>query len=105
MLLILGLTFFVSIVLQNILTVQEHITTVFVFAVFLVSLITDGYLYGILTAFLGMIAVNFAFTFPYFALIFTIPENALSAFVMIVISLMQGLLAHMRQLLLKQLLE
>ena len=92
MLLILGVTFFVSIVLQDILTVQEHITTVFVFAVFLVSLITDGYLYGILTAFLGMIAVNFAFTLPYFALNFTIPENALSALVMIVISLMTSAL-------------
>lgn len=90
MLLILGVTFFIGIFLQDI--VQEHITTVFVFAVFLVSLITDGYLYGILTAFLGMIAVNFAFTFPYFALNFTIPENFLSALVMIVISLMTSAL-------------
>lgn len=63
--------------LQDVLTMQEHITTVFVFAVFLVSLITDGYLYGILTAFLGVIAVDFAFTFPYFAFNFTIPENFL----------------------------
>ena len=92
MILILSLTFFISIVMQEILTVQEHITTVFVFAVFLVSLIIDGYFYGILTAFLGMIAVNFAFTFPYFALNFTIPENFLSALVMIVISVMTSAL-------------
>ena len=92
MLVILGATFFISLVLQKILTAQEHITTVFVFAVFLVSLITDGYFYGILTAFLGMIAVNFAFTFPYFAINFTIPENFISAIVMIVISLMTSAL-------------
>ena len=92
MLIILGVTFFISIILQDILTVQEHITTVFVFAVFLVSLITDGYLYGILTAFLGVIAVNFAFTFPYFAINFIIPENFISALVMIVISLMTSAL-------------
>lgn len=92
MLSILGVTFFVSLVLQRVLAVQEHITTVFVFAVFLVSLITEGYLYGILTAFLGMIAVNFAFTFPYFAINFTIPENFISALVMIVISLMTSAL-------------
>lgn len=92
MIFVLGVTFVVSIFLQNILTVQEHITTVFVFAVFLVSLLTDGYLYGILTAFLGVIAVNFAFTFPYFALNFTIPENFLSALVMIVISIMTSAL-------------
>lgn len=89
---ILTATFIISIVLQNILTVQEHITTVFVFSVFLVSLITDGYLYGILTAFLGMIAVNFAFTFPYFALNFSIPENFISALIMIGISLMTSAL-------------
>lgn len=92
MLCILGVTFFISLLLQKILTVQNQITTVFVFAVFLVSLITDGYLYGILTAFLGVIAVNFAFTFPYFAINFTIPENFLSALVMIVISLMTSAL-------------
>ena len=92
MLLVLCITFVISIFLQNILTVQEHITTVFVFAVFLVSIFTDGYLYGILTAFLGMIAVNFAFTFPYFSLNFIIPENFLSALVMIVISLMTSAL-------------
>ena len=92
MIVILGVTFFISLVLQKILAAQEHITTVFVFAVFLVSLITDGYFYGILTAFLGMIAVNFAFTFPYFAINFTIPENFISAIVMIVISLMTSAL-------------
>lgn len=92
MLLILGATFAISVVLQNILTVQEHITTVFVFAVFLVSVLIDGYFYGILTAFLGMIAVNFAFTFPYFALNFTIPENFVSALIMIGISIMTSAL-------------
>ena len=92
MLTILVLTFVFSIVLQNYLAAREHVTTVFVFAVFLVSLLTDGYVYGIVTAFLGMIAVNFAFTFPYFALNFSIPKNAISALVMIVISLMTSAL-------------
>lgn len=92
MMTILCLTFIFSIVLQNYLSANEHVTTVFVFAVFLVSLLTDGYVYGIITAFLGMIAVNFAFTFPYFALNFSIPENAISALVMIVISLMTSAL-------------
>ncbi len=92
MLLVLGAAFIICIVLQNILDVREHITTVFVFAVFLVSIITEGYLYGILTAFLGVIAVNFAFTFPYFALNFSIPENFISALIMIVISLMTSAL-------------
>lgn len=92
MLIALGAAFAVSVLLQNILSMKDQITAIFVFAVFLVSLITDGYLYGILTAFLGMIAVNFAFTFPYFAFNFTIPENLISALIMIVISVMTSAL-------------
>ena len=90
MLLIFGLTFLISFLLEDI--VEEHITTVFVFAVFLVSLFTDGYFYGILTAFLSVIAINFAFTYPSFAFDFTIPKNVVSALVMIVISLMTSAL-------------
>ena len=92
MLAILITSFFISVLLQNVLAIREHIATVFVFAVFLVSLITDGYLYGILTAFIGVLAVNYAFTFPYFSLNFSIPENFLSALVMKVISLMTSAL-------------
>lgn len=84
--------FGLSVLLQDVLTVQEHVTTVFVFAVFLVSLWTDGYYYGIIAAVVGVIAVNWAFTFPYFSLNFTIPENLLSAIVMIIVSLMTSML-------------
>lgn len=86
--LILSCTFFVSILLQSLLGVKEPYSTVFVFAVFLVSLFTDGYIYGIAAAFLSVIAVNFAFTFPYFKINFLIPENFVSALIMIVISVM-----------------
>lgn len=88
----LSLSFGISIVLQKILAVDEHITTVFVFGVFAVSLFTDGYVYGLISAFVAVFAVNFAFTFPYFAFNFTIPQNFLSALVMIVISLMTSTL-------------
>lgn len=92
MLIILLLAFGISVLLQDVLTLQEHVTTVFVFAVFLVSLWTDGYWYGAATAFIGVIAVNWAFTFPYFALSFSVPENILSAIVMIVVSLLTSML-------------
>ena len=78
--------FGLSLLFQYIFQVQEHITTVFVFAVFLVSLLTEGYLYGVLAAFLGTVAVNYAFTFPYFAINFTIPVNLISGIVMIAIA-------------------
>lgn len=79
-------TFGLSLLFQYIFDVQEHITTVFVFAVFLVSLLTDGYLYGVFAAFVGTVAVNYAFTFPYFALNFIIPVNLISGIIMIAIA-------------------
>lgn len=89
---ILCLSFLLSLVFQNVFEVREHITTVFVFAVFLISLLTDGYIYGIVAAFIGTIAVNYAFTFPFFALNFTIPVNLISAIIMIVVSLLTSAL-------------
>ena len=78
--------FIFSLLFQYIFDVQEHITTIFVFAVFFISLVTEGYLYGVLAAFIGTVAVNYAFTFPYFALDFTTPVNMISGIVMIAIA-------------------
>ena len=79
--------FFFSLLFQYIFDVQEHITTIFVFAVFLISLFTEGYLYGVCAAFIGTVAVNYAFTFPYFALDFTTPVNLISGIIMIAIAI------------------
>lgn len=84
--------FGLSLLFQYIFDVHEHITTVFVFAVFLVSLLTEGYLYGVFAAFIGTIAVNYAFTFPYFALNFTIPVNLISGIIMIAIAVLTSAL-------------
>ena len=84
--------FGISLLFQYIFDVQEHITTVFVFAVFLVSIFTEGYLYGVLAAFIGTVAVNYAFTFPYFAFNFTIPVNLISGLVMIAIAILTSAL-------------
>ena len=87
--------FFVAIVLSILfqkLKVEEHITTVIVFAVFLISLLTDGCIYGIVSAVGGMLAVNYAFTYPYFALNFNVPVNLISAIIMTAISVLTGTL-------------
>ena len=89
---ILALAFGISVLLQEVLSVGENITMLFVFAVFLISVFTEGYLFGIASAFVSVFAVNYAFTFPYFAFNFTIPENFMSALIMIAISLMTSAL-------------
>ncbi len=88
----LCLSFGFSLLLQYVFEVHEHITTVFVFAVFLISLLTRGYAYGILASFIGVVAVNYAFTFPYFAFNFEVSVNLTSAIVMIVISILTSAL-------------
>ena len=69
---IFALAVLLCVLLQR-LNVPEHITTVMVFAVFLISLLTDGYVFGVVSALLGALAVNYAFTYPYFALDFLTP--------------------------------
>ena len=89
---ILLASFGLSIVLQEVLTVDEHVTTLFAFGVFLTSLLTEGYLYGILSAITSAFLINFAFAFPYFSFDFTVPENVISAIVMVTISLITSTL-------------
>lgn len=80
-----------SILFQK-LDVGEHITTIFVFAVFLISLLTEGYYYGIVSALLGVLAVNYAFTYPYFTLDLRVPVNLISAAIMTAVSVLTGML-------------
>lgn len=89
---ILAASFFISVLLQNRLGIGEHVTTTVAFGVFLISMLTSGYFYGILAAFIGTMAINYAFTFPYFRLNFTIPTNLFSAITMIIIAVLTSAL-------------
>lgn len=75
-----------SLLMQNYFRIPEQVTTTFAFGVFLVSLLTSGYLYGTVAALISVLLINYAFTFPYFALNFLIPSNFYSAVVMTVIA-------------------
>ena len=88
---ILIISFGASILLQSF-DVWEQITTLFVFSVFLISLITDGYLYGIVSAILSVFIINYTFTYPYFNMDFSVPESIISAIVMLIISLLTSML-------------
>ena len=86
---VLILAIIVSIFFQR-LEVMEHITTIFIFAVFLISLTTDGYLYGIAAGIVGMLATNYAFTYPYLKWDFMTPVHCISAVIMIIIVILTG---------------
>ena len=89
--LVLFSAFGISILLQNVLDISEHVTTIFVFAVFIISLVTDGFLYGIISTLASVIAINYAFTYPYFHMDFSVPESIFSAIVMLIISLLTSM--------------
>jgi K+-sensing histidine kinase KdpD len=58
---------------------------VFVLAVLMVSRFTNGYLFGLVASVLGVICVNYVFTYPYFEIDFSIAGYPLSflAFLMV----------------------
>ncbi len=89
---VLALCFCASLLMQDLFAIPEQVTTTFAFGVFLISLLTEGYVWGLISALAGMLLVNYAFTFPYFALNFLIPSNFYSALVMTVISVMTSAL-------------
>lgn len=76
----------VSVILENTLKAATLVPAVFTLAVFLISFYTDGYAYGIIASLISMLAVNFAFTFPYLKFNFSIFENLVSAIVMLVVT-------------------
>ena len=90
--LIMAASFGISLLLQGALDISEHITTLFAFAVFLISLVTDGFWYGTAATVASVIAINYAFTYPYFDMDFTVPENIFSALVMLIISFLTSML-------------
>lgn len=71
-LLSMGLAALVCLLLRQVSTSDVHVPLIFVLVVLVVSLLTDGYFYGILAALTSVFAVNYAFTYPYWHMNFSI---------------------------------
>ena len=84
--------FCASILMQNHFHIPEQVTTTFAFGVFLISLLTTGYAYGLAASLISVLLVNYAFTFPFFAVDFISSANFFSAVVMAVISVLTSTL-------------
>ena len=86
------LAFAAAHLLVDVFNIGGQVTALFIFVVFIVSVFTEGYVYGILTAVIGMLLVNYAFTFPYFEFNFSASENIMAALVMTALSVMTSTL-------------
>ncbi|MBR3599513.1 MAG: DUF4118 domain-containing protein, partial [Lachnospiraceae bacterium] len=84
--LVVILFFGVSILVEKYFNTYVPIPAILTLGVFVVSIITKGYVYGIVASMISVLALNYAFTFPYFKFNFTIPENLVSAVVMLIIT-------------------
>ena len=89
---ILSVTFVISLGIEQTFAIYTPIPAMFSLAVFIISRYTESYMYGVTASMIGMLAVNFAFTFPYFKFNFIILENLVSAIVMLAISIMTSVL-------------
>lgn len=89
---VLAITFAACLVLQDQMEVTAVIPLAFNLAVFLISRFTGGYLVGIVASFISVLAVNYAFTFPFFDFNFTIFENFISVVVMLIVTIMTSMM-------------
>lgn len=75
----------------------NNISTLFTLAVLLISLCTDGYIYGIIASFLSILCINYLFTYPYFHLNFVVTGYPLTFLMMLIISIITSTTtAHLR---------
>lgn len=93
----LGLASIVCALLQHITSSDVHVPMIFVLAVLIVSLSTDGYFYGLLAAVVSVIGVNYAFTYPYMKLDFSVYGYPLTFMTMLAVGFACSTLAsHLR---------
>ncbi|MEE1086730.1 MAG: DUF4118 domain-containing protein [Schaedlerella sp.] len=84
--------FFLNLFIMKLFDTRTLIPMIFVLGVFLISLKTQGYFWGITASLISVLAVNYAFTFPYYAFDLMTPECLGSAIVMFIVAIMTGAL-------------
>ncbi len=84
---ILGICSVLCVLLQRIDEGSGFAAMLYILAVFMISLNTTGYLFGTLASFLGVLIVNFAFTFPYMTFNFTLAGYPLTILCTLAVSI------------------
>lgn len=78
--------------IQDFYQTQVLIPMISVLGVFLISWKTQGYFWGIISSLISVLLVNYAFTYPFYAIDLISPQCVFSAFVMLIVSVMTGIL-------------
>lgn len=85
--LVFAVAFAVNLLIQEQMGIWSLVPMIFVLGIFLISLKTQGYFWGILASLSSVFAVNYAFTYPYYAFDFILPESFFSAAVMLTVAI------------------
>lgn len=83
----LGIACLVCAMLHKVADSDFYVSLIFVLAVTVISLLTDGYFYGIIASVLSVIGTNYAFTYPYMKLNFSIYDYPITFITMLAVSL------------------
>lgn len=89
---VMAAVFLLVLVLQQFFKADKLIPMLFVLGVFIVSLKTERYLWGVMASLIGVLLVNYAFMFPYYAIDLLTPVNMATAIVMLIVSVMTSTL-------------
>lgn len=83
----------VCIFLKRITTTDTHVPIIFVLVVLVTALLTNGYFFGVLASLTSVFAVNWAFTYPYMKLDFSLIGYPLTFVTMLAVSIAASMLA------------
>ena len=84
--------FLLCLTVNQLLGTRTMTPMIFVLGVFLISVRTQGFFWGITASLLSVIAVNYAFTYPYWAIDLITPECLGSAVIMLIVACVTGAL-------------
>lgn len=71
---------------------DEVVPLIFVLAILVISMHTEGYLYGILSSLAAVFGINYAFTYPYFAFNFSLSGYPLTFALILAVAIITGTL-------------
>lgn len=93
----LAIAWFLCSLFKDYATTDVYVPLIFVLAVLIISLLTDGYVYGILASLVSVIGVNWAFTYPYMKINFSIYGYPMTFTIMLAVSIIVSTLVSRLQ--------
>ncbi len=91
----MGLLIIAFVICSFIRTLDEGniaVSMIFILAVFLTSRYTEGYLYGIIASFVGVLGINYVFTYPYHEFNFTLAGYPIAIISMLIVAIVTSML-------------